>query len=60
MMRAESSARWVEGEDVVIPTEVTYRPGEPVEVVVRKRSWRFDISDGGARSRAGRPTDVVA
>jgi hypothetical protein len=30
MMRAESSPRWVEGEDVVIPTELTYRPGEPV------------------------------
>jgi hypothetical protein len=57
MMRAESSPRWVEGEDVVIPTELTYRPGEPVEVVVRKRSWRFDISDGGrAVELAGRPT----
>jgi hypothetical protein len=56
-MRAETSARWVEGEDVVVPTELTYGPGEPVEVVVRKRSWRFDISDGGrAVELAGRPT----
>jgi hypothetical protein len=56
-MRARPTAHWVEGEDVVVPTELTYRPGETVDVVVRKRSWRFDISDGGrAVELAGRPT----
>jgi hypothetical protein len=46
-----------EGEEVVVSTELTYRPGEPVEVVGRKRSWRFDVFDGGrAVELAGRPT----
>jgi hypothetical protein len=38
---------WVDGEDVVARTDRQYRPGEPVEVVVRKRGRRFDVSDGG-------------
>jgi hypothetical protein len=38
---------WVDGVDVVVATDLAYRPGEPVEIIVRKRGWRFDISDGG-------------
>ena len=48
---------WVDGEDVFVRTELEYRPGERVEVVVRKRGWRFDISDGGrAVGAAGSPS----
>ena len=37
-------------------TTLAYRPGEDVEVVVRKRGWRFDISDAGrAVELAGSP-----
>jgi hypothetical protein len=51
-----AGTRWREGEDVVVRTGLAYRPGEDVEVVVRKRGWRFDISDGGrAVSTAGSP-----
>jgi hypothetical protein len=47
---------WIDGEDVVVPTDLVYGPDEPVEVVVRKRGWRFDISDGArAVELAGRP-----
>ena len=50
-------AEWVDGEDVVVRTGLTYRQDEPADVVVRKRGWRFDISDGGrAVELAGRPT----
>jgi hypothetical protein len=42
-------------EDRAVPTGLTYGPGEPADVVVRKRGWRFDISDGGrAVELAGR------
>jgi hypothetical protein len=52
----DSPAGWVEGEDVRIRTELAYRHDEPVEVVVRKRGWRYDISDGAhAVDAAGRP-----
>jgi hypothetical protein len=52
---------WFDGEDVVVATEFSYAPGEPVEVVVRKRAWRFDISDGGrAVELAGRPSGWLA
>jgi hypothetical protein len=53
---ALADTTWRESEDVVVPTGLEYRPGEDVEVVVRKRGWRFDISDAGrAASLAGRP-----
>ena len=52
----DSPRGWVEGEDVAIRTQLTYRPDEPVEVLVRKRGWRCDISDGArAVDAAGRP-----
>jgi hypothetical protein len=53
---ALAGTTWREGEDVVVSTELRYGPGAEVEVVVRKRGWRFDISDGGrAVELAGRP-----
>jgi hypothetical protein len=53
---ALAGTRWREGEDVAVRTGLQYRPGDPVAVVVRKRGWRFDISDGGrAVELAGRP-----
>ena len=53
----DASPEWVEGEDVVLSTGLEYAPGEPVEVVVRKRSWKFDLSDSGrAVELAGRPS----
>jgi hypothetical protein len=33
--------------DVAVRTGLQYRPGEDVEVEVRKRGRRFDISDAG-------------
>jgi hypothetical protein len=49
---------WLEGEDVVVPTDLAYGPGDPVSVTVRKRGWRFDVSDGGrAVELANRPSD---
>jgi hypothetical protein len=51
-----SRPEWVDGEDVVLPTDLRYGSTDTVEVVVRKRGWRFDISDGGrAVELAGRP-----
>jgi hypothetical protein len=47
ILALELPAEWVDGEDVVVRTGLTYRPDEPADVVVRKRGWRFDISDGG-------------
>jgi hypothetical protein len=53
---ALADTEWREGEDVVVRTELQYRPGEEVEVVVRKRGWRFDVSDAGrAVTAAGSP-----
>jgi hypothetical protein len=53
--KLESSA-WVDGDDVVVRAELGYLPGEPVDVVVRKRGWRFDVSDAGrAVELAGSP-----
>lgn len=52
----ESPDAWTDGTDVVMPTRAIYGPGRSVEVVVRKRGWRYDISDGGrAVELAGRP-----
>jgi hypothetical protein len=51
-----ASADWSDGDDLVLPTGLTYGAGAPVEVTVRKRGWRHDISDGGsAIEAAGRP-----
>jgi hypothetical protein len=56
LREAHASRPWIDGEDVVISTALTYGPDEPVEVVVRKRGWRLDVSDGGrAVELAGRP-----
>jgi hypothetical protein len=53
-----STAFWVEGEDVAVETDLRYGPDQPVDVVVRKRGWRFDVSDGGrAVELAERPND---
>ena len=55
-MEGARAQDWPEGEDVVVAPRLGYAPDEPVEVVVRKRGWRFDISDGGrAIELAGRP-----
>ena len=55
LRRAHDARVWVDGEDVVLSTQLEYMPAEPVEVVVRKRGWRFDLSDGGrAVELAGR------
>ena len=52
----ESLPVWIDGEDVTVATGLLYAPSEPVEVVVRKRGWRFDVSDAGtAVELAGRP-----
>ena len=43
-------------EDFVVRTDLVYAPQLPVEIVVRKRGWKFDVSDGGhAVGLAGRP-----
>jgi hypothetical protein len=53
-----STPSWVEGEDVTVETDLRYGPGLPVEVVVRKRGRRFDVSDSGrAVELAERPND---
>ncbi len=50
-----STRQWPEGEDVQVATDHLYGT-DPVEVTVRRRGWRFDISDGGrAVDLAGRP-----
>jgi hypothetical protein len=50
------SPTWLEGEDVAVPTDFAYGPDDRVTVTVRKRGWRFDVSDGGrAVELAGRP-----
>ena len=55
-MGVNVKAPWPDGEDVVLPTGASYGPGQPAEVVVRKRDWRFDISDAGrAVELAGQP-----
>jgi len=49
---------WREGKDVIVPTELAYAPDDPVTVTVRKRGWRFDVSDAGrAVQRAGVQND---
>ena len=51
-----ASSEWIEGEDVVVGTDLSYGATERVDVFVRKRGWKFDVSDGGrAVEVAGRP-----
>jgi hypothetical protein len=55
-----AKVRSAEGNDAVA-TDLVYTAEEPVEVVVRKRGWRFDVSDGGrAVELAGRPSGWLA
>jgi hypothetical protein len=55
------AAAWVDGEDVVVRAGIEYRPDEPVQIVVRKRGWRYDISDNGrAVDLAGSPAGWAA
>jgi hypothetical protein len=52
----EARPEWVEGEDVAVVTDLRYGPDAAIEVTIRKRGWRFDVSDGGrAVELAGRP-----
>jgi hypothetical protein len=52
---------WVEGEDVAVPTDLRYGRDQPVDVLVRKRGGRFDVSDGGrAVELAGKPSNWQA
>jgi hypothetical protein len=52
----DSSRAWPEGEDIQVATKLRYGT-DAVGVTVRKRGWRFDVSDGGrAVELAGRPT----
>jgi hypothetical protein len=32
-------------EDRIVSTGLAYTPGEPADVHIRKRGWRFDVSD---------------
>jgi hypothetical protein len=51
----ESGPVWLEGKDVRVSTGLRYG-ADVAEVIVRKRGWRFDISDDGcAVELAGRP-----
>jgi hypothetical protein len=43
--------------EVVVPSRLAFGDGEPVEIHVRKRLHRYDLSDRGrAVAKAGRPT----
>jgi len=49
---------WIEGEDTAVPTDLRYGRDRTVDVVVRKRGRRFDVSDAGrAVELAGKPND---
>jgi len=51
-----SRPAWIEGENVEVPTDLRHGAHGAVEVTMRKRGWRFDLSDGGhAVEFAGRP-----
>jgi hypothetical protein len=58
-MRAEldaARAAWAPDGEVVLDSGLEYVPGAPVRVLVRRRSWRYDIGDDGAAvQRAGSP-----
>jgi hypothetical protein len=57
-----ASGDWgADGDDLVLGAGMTYGAGNPDDVTVRKRSWRYDISDSGrAVDEAGRPQDWQA
>ncbi len=63
-IRAEIDAlRASSGDDdeVTLNTGLSYRPGQPVSIRVRKRGSRYDITDGaGAVNLAGRPDGWLA
>ncbi|MGH3036803.1 MAG: hypothetical protein ACRDMU_06435 [Gaiellaceae bacterium] len=47
---------WGDSGEAVLDTGRDYVPGEPVEVVARKRGRRWDFGDGGRAVRlAGKP-----
>lgn len=47
---------WGEEGEAVLDSGVSYRPGEPVRIIVRKRGYRYHIGDRGESVRkAGRP-----
>jgi hypothetical protein len=62
LRRAHGASRaWIEREEVVIATDLVYGPTERVDVVVRKRGWKFDVTDGGrAAELTGRPNGWLA
>ena len=48
-------------DEVTLTTGLSYRPGHPVSIRVRKRGSRYDITDGaGAVNLAGRPDGWLA
>lgn len=50
-----------ERDETVVDSGRRYTEGRPVEVFVRKRGHRFDITDGGAALRlAGKPSGWLA
>jgi hypothetical protein len=49
-------ADWDRRGKLTLNSGFRYKPGQPVEIVIRKRDWRYDIHDDGAAVRlAGRP-----
>src|SRR5690242_16205072 len=58
---AEALESWDERGEIDLDTGLTYAPGQPVRVRVRKRERRYDIDDGGrAVSAAGKPSGWFA
>jgi hypothetical protein len=48
-------------DEVTLNTGLSYRPGHPVSIRVRKRGARYDITDGAAAvNLAGRPDGWLA
>jgi hypothetical protein len=53
----DRAADWGERGTTTADSGLSYMPGEPVTVLVRKRGIRYDISDGGrAIALTGRPS----
>jgi hypothetical protein len=53
--RIGDTTEWTESEERVVRRELVYGDGSPVEIVVRKRGWRYDLDDRGeavAKARA--------
>jgi hypothetical protein len=52
----ERAAGWGEHGAETVESDLAYVPGEPVTVIVRKRTIRYDIGDDGrAIALAGKP-----